>query len=109
MMKPKADNLFDSTAADLSEEVFTELIHSNHVKIERIISRGHKSPESGWYDQDEHEWVVLLKGEAEITFEEGEVVHFVPGSYLNLPAHTRHRVSWTRPDTETVWLAIHYH
>jgi cupin 2 domain-containing protein len=30
------------------------------------------------------------------------------GSYLNIPAHIKHRVAWTDPARKTVWLAIHY-
>jgi cupin 2 domain-containing protein len=30
-----------------------------------------------------------------------------PGDYVNLPAHCRHRVEWTDPERETVWLALH--
>ena len=30
------------------------------------------------------------------------------GSYLNIPAHAKHRVAWTDPAHKTVWLAIHY-
>ena len=32
------------------------------VKVERIISKGHKSPANFWYDQDQNEWVIILKG-----------------------------------------------
>ncbi len=70
--------------------------------------RGHASPESDWYDQDEHEWVMVLKGEAKIEFENQSTVHLVSGSHLNIPAHTRHKVAWTAADTETVWLAVYY-
>ena len=31
-----------------------------------------------------------------------------PGDYVEIPAHARHRVTWTDPDQATVWLAIHY-
>jgi len=30
------------------------------------------------------------------------------GDYLLIPAHKRHRVEWTKPDIETLWLAIHF-
>jgi cupin 2 domain-containing protein len=41
------------------------------VRIERILSRGHASPESGWYDQDEHEWVIALRGRGRLEFDDG--------------------------------------
>ncbi len=37
-----------------------------------------------------------------------EPVELRRGSYLNLPAHAKHRVVWSDPNEKTVWLAIHY-
>ena len=105
-MKP--GNIFDSIPEKLDNEVFDLLIHNNKVKIERIISKGHISPESGWYDQDQDEWVIVLKGQALIAFESGEEVDLKEGGYVNIPAHTKHKVKWTNPNTETIWLAVHY-
>lgn len=101
-------NLFQAIPSDLSEEVFECIAESDSVRIERIISKGHTSPASGWYDQDQHEWVVVLKGEAKIEIQDEGEQHLLPGSHLNIPAHQRHRVTWTRPDTETIWLTVHY-
>ena len=62
-----------------------------------------------WYGQSEHEWVLLVKGEATLRFEQGnETIHLTPGSYVNIAAHERHRVEWTAVDEETVWLAVFY-
>ncbi|OEY68087.1 cupin [Marinobacter sp. X15-166B] len=102
------DNLFESLPESIDEEVFTEIIRGETIKIERIVSKGHTSPKSGWYDQKANEWVVLLKGEAKLAFANGNDVHLMPGSHVNIPAHTRHKVRWTTPETETIWLAIHY-
>ena len=101
-------NIFESIPDNLDEEIFELLVQSENVKIERIISRGHRSPESGWYDQEQNEWVIVLKGEAIISFENGEEVNLKAGSHINIPAHKRHKVSWTTPEAETIWLAIHY-
>jgi cupin 2 domain-containing protein len=30
------------------------------------------------------------------------------GDFVDLPAHTRHRVEWTDPAAATVWLAVFY-
>jgi cupin 2 domain-containing protein len=35
-------------------------------------------------------------------------VEMMAGSYLNIPAHRRHRVEWTDPQQPTIWLLIHY-
>ncbi len=104
----KIKNIFESIPENLDEEVFELLAQSEKVKIERIISKGHSSPTSGWYNQDQNEWVVVLKGEAVISFENGEEVELKAGSHINIPAHTKHKVKWTHPEVETVWLAVHY-
>ena len=51
---------------------------------------------------------MVLKGEAVLLFEEGTTKNLKPGDYLNIPAHTKHKVEWTEPDSETIWLAVHY-
>jgi len=101
-------NLFASLPEDLSEEVFEDIIRSDKVRIERIVSRGHSSPENGWYDQDESEWVMVLQGAARLLFDDGREESLGAGDYINIPAHTRHRVSWTDPDSPTIWLAVFY-
>jgi cupin 2 domain-containing protein len=101
-------NLFESLPEDISDEIFSELVRGDSIKIERIVSKGHLSPASGWYDQAENEWVAVLKGEARIAFENGEEIHLTAGCHLIIPAHTKHKVTWTTPDTETIWLAVHY-
>lgn len=84
------------------------LLQTPGVRIERIVSEGHSSPEGFWYDQETHEWVLLLSGAAKLQFEGEEPIGLKPGSYLHIPAHRRHRVEWTDPTQPTVWLAIHY-
>ena len=101
-------NLFASLPTDLSEEVIETLAQSEHAHIERIVSKGHHSPASGWYDQNRNEWVIVLKGEAVLAFPDRDDVTLKAGDFLNIPAHQLHRVKWTTPTTETVWLAIHY-
>ena len=79
------------------------------MRIERIVSRGHKSPEGFWFDQEQSEWVLLLRGAARIEFSsQTKPVELSPGDYVNIPAHVKHRVAWTAPDRETVWLAVWY-
>lgn len=101
-------NLLSALPADLGPEVFEEVLRAESVRIERIVSRGHTSPESGWYDQDEHEWVLVLEGAAVLAFDDGSEVRLGAGDHVNLPAHRRHRVAWTAPEKATVWLAVFY-
>ena len=101
-------NIFDCIPENLDEEIFQQLVDGDNVRIERIISMGHSSPESGWYDQDRNEWVLVLKGEAVLLLEDEQTVNLKAGDYINIPAHKKHRVEWTDPDSETIWLAVHY-
>ncbi|MFY3325968.1 cupin domain-containing protein [Vibrio fluvialis] len=101
-------NLFEAIPAELTNEQFTDLLCHRHVRIERILSKGHTSPESGWYDHDEHEWVLVLQGCGTVEFDNGESTTLNVGDYLNIPAHTRHKVSYTSPDQVTLWLAVFY-
>ncbi|MDH5711849.1 MAG: cupin domain-containing protein [Gammaproteobacteria bacterium] len=109
-MKSSVDvhNIFANIPAMLDTEIFEDLAKGGGVTIERIISKGHRSPETGWYDQEKNEWVMVLKGEAILLYEDGESINLNPGDYINIPAHTKHRVQWTAPGVETIWLAVHY-
>ncbi|MCE9563530.1 MAG: cupin domain-containing protein [Planctomycetes bacterium] len=100
-------NLFDDLPANLPDELVETLISAANVRIERIVSHGNVSPAGFWYDQAQHEFVVLLRGAARLRFEEG-IIELMPGSFVNIPAHRRHRVEWTDPKQPTVWLAVHY-
>ena len=101
-------NIYHQIPPDLPKEVFETLAHSPRVKIERIISRGQSSPDSGWYDQAHNEWVIVLKGIAAIAFENEITLNLKPGDYVDIPAHKRHRVVTTGSEPETIWLAVHY-
>ena len=105
----EAKNLLDGIPTGIPEELITAIHGTGGLRIERIVSQGQSSPEGFWYDQDEHEWVVVIEGRAVVQFEgEAEAIELQRGSYLNIPARARHRVVWTDPDQKTVWLAIHY-
>lgn len=105
--KPVTANLFDQLPSNLPEELFNTLLDTGNVRIERIVSQGHASPEGFWYDQDEHEWVVVLRGAARLSVE-GEIKELKQGDFLNILSHQKHRVEWTTPDGPTIWLAVFY-
>ncbi len=105
----EAKNLLDDLPAALPKELITPLLQGGGVRIERIVSQGHASPPGFWYDQDESEWVFVLEGRAGLQIEGfSETFELLRGSYMDIRAHTRHRVAWTDPREKTVWLAIHY-
>ncbi|CAK8716891.1 Cupin type-2 domain-containing protein [Candidatus Electrothrix laxa] len=108
-------NLFASLPVDVKDEQFDELLqagqsgNARNLRIERIVSKGHTSPETGWYDQEEDEWVLVLEGAGTILFaEDNRRMTLRKGDYLHIPAHTKHKVIWTEPEELTVWLAVHY-
>lgn len=90
-------------------ELSTTLVQGAGVRIERIVSRGQSSPPGFWYDQPEHEYVLLIEGAARLEVEGHGTLRMGPGDWIDLPAHLRHRVAWTEPDADTVWLAVFRH
>jgi cupin 2 domain-containing protein len=102
-------NLFAPIPPEIIPEFIQVLLATGAFRLERIVSAGQVTPPGEWYDQDTHEWVALLSGAAGLRFEdEAELRVLAPGDYLLIPAHRRHRVEWTDPETPTVWLALHY-
>ncbi len=102
-------NLFADLPAEFAEELVTILAENRHIRIERIVSQGHSSPENFWYDQAESEWVILLKGEARLLFEgDAKASPLKPGDHILIPAFRKHRVEWTPPEEPTIWLAVFF-
>ncbi len=109
MPLPPTNNLFSGIPGEIPQEVSEILLQASGFRLERIISAGQATPPGQWYDQDTHEWVVLLSGAAGLLFEgEAQVWVMRPGDYVLIPAHCRHRVEWTDPEQKTVWLALHF-
>ena len=103
------ENIFSNIPHEIPAEISDAIIQAPNITIERIISRGHSSPSDFWYDQNKNEWVIVLKGQAKLKFAENdELTELKQGDYINIPAHCKHRVEWTDPDEETIWLAVHY-
>lgn len=102
-------NLFAGLPDASDQEVIEAILARPGIRIERIVSRGQASPAGFWYEQPESEFVLLAAGAARLRFE-GEPADRVlkPGDYVDIPAGRRHRVEWTDPQQETVWLAIFY-
>lgn len=102
-------NIFSGFNVQSPDEIFETIIKTSQFKIERIISNGQSTDKGKWYEQDVDEWVILLKGSACLLFESNNAeIIMKPGDYVNIPAHKKHRVEWTDPEEETIWLAVHY-
>ncbi len=98
-------NLFANLSNANRGEEFLPLFENANVKIERIVSHAQASPAGFWYDQEEDEWVAIIRGTATLEFASGEQVDLQEGDYLTIPRHVQHRVA--RTSEETVWLAVH--
>jgi len=108
-MNIRQGNIFAALPSAVSAEVFENLIELGGVRIERITSQGQTTTEGEWYDQERHEWVLLLQGCADLQFDyERAPLRLLPGDHVLIPAHCRHRVVWTDPNLQTVWLAVHW-
>jgi cupin 2 domain-containing protein len=94
-------NIFSQIPTKIKDELFEDIITTQNIKIERIISDGHTSPKSGWYKPEQNEWVILLQGEAILEFEALHVELSV-GDYFNIQAGTKHKVSYTSTDEKTI-------
>lgn len=103
-----ANNLLASIPNAAAGEVVMSLVNRGGVRFERIVSQGQSSPEGFWYDQAEHEFVLLMQGKAELEFADGRIVTLRPGDWLEIEARVLHRVRSTASDERTVWLVAFY-
>ena len=91
------------------DEVFSDLLKTSSFRLERIVSRGQATPPGEWLSQPASEWVLVLTGRARLMFADpAEGREMGAGDCVLIPAGTRHRVEWTDPYQETVWLALHF-
>jgi cupin 2 domain-containing protein len=101
-------NLFDDLPARANDEIFTQVLLREDLRIERIVSTGQSTPADKPHRQAHDEWVLLLAGSAGLRIE-GEVERTLrPGDHVLIAAHRPHWVTWTAKDEPTIWLAIHF-
>ncbi|PHV61278.1 cupin domain-containing protein [Cyanobacterium aponinum] len=96
------ENLFDNIPSLVEGEDFSELLNCRNVVIERIVSS--KNPDNKVYCQEQDEWVILIKGKAQLRIKD-DIVNLKAGDYLFIPAMTPHQVLTT--SNNCLWLAIH--
>ena len=100
-------NLLNALPDARAGEIMETVVSARGLRLERIVSHGQASPEGFWYDQEKAEWLMVLKGSAGLAIEGvSEERVLGEGDAVFLPAHCRHRVTWTDPDRPTVWLAL---
>jgi cupin 2 domain-containing protein len=107
-LRATAGSLFADVPDRLAAERFDQVLRLATVRIERIVSTGQATPVGEWFDQAWDEWVLVVAGAAEILLETEDAPRsMTAGDYLFIPAHLRHRVTFTDLNQPTVWLAIH--
>ena len=89
-------NVFDDCSPPEAGERFDVLLEHRNLVIERIVSSANVAPKQ--YVQAQDEWVVLVRGEAELEVA-GESVALKAGDHVFLPAGTAHRLN-ASPNSE---------
>ena len=105
-MNLRSGSLFDGD--DLPQphsETHRELSSMHGVRVGRIVSSHHASPDGFWYDQDDAEWVAVVAGDAVIEFDDGSMHTMQAGDWIEIPPHARHRIA--RTGERTIWLAVY--
>jgi len=98
-------NIYELPSLHLNEEVTAILTENENIRIERIVSTGQVS---GWYDQTETEFVILLEGSAVIEYDNGESFDMSKGDTLLIEPHKKHRVSFTSSEPPCIWLCVFF-
>ncbi len=105
MTAPRFGSLYEGAALEQGAESFVELARAGGARVERIASRAVTNGQ--WYEQAWPEFVLIVAGNAALEFADGTTRELKPGDWALLPALCRHRVAWTDPAVETLWLAVH--
>lgn len=107
-MKEVIANIFNLPRQLPSEELVESLFDNDQVLIERIVSTGQVTPPGEWYDQEQNEWLIVLQGEGELSYEDGSRIKLTRGDYLLIPAHQKHRVERTSIQPPCIWLTLFF-
>ncbi len=94
-------NIFSYPVA--KNELTDIICRGDQVRIERIVSTGQTSAPGFWYQQVEDEWVLLVQGEAILTFTDYEL-KMKAGDTVFIPAGIKHRVDYTSAKPACVWI-----
>ena len=105
----KAGNLLGQTLPPIGTESESTLISRENWCLHLILSNAFQTPKGEWLVQEETEWVLLLRGSAELRFEDPEErVDLSVGDPVLIDSNRPHRVERTDPDPGTLWLALYW-
>lgn len=103
----RLDNLLAHPVPAAGAEAVLDLQRGEGWRLQLIHSCDHSSPDGFWYDQDEHEWLLVLRGSARLRLREPEEeCDLSVGDVLVLSPHRPHRVDRTDPSPGTLWLTL---
>lgn len=94
-------NIYAIPDPEEGNESFIPLHQTSTLKIEAIRSRLTHAGEE--YNQEEDEWVVLIRGSAKMAIGDSEYI-FRAGDSFFLERHTRHQVISTSDDA--LWIGV---
>lgn len=106
--KIQIENYYSGFKANPLLENYIDILNGKKFRLEKIVSKGYKTPKTKWLIESKNEFVMLLKGKAEILFETGQKVVLNEGDYLVIPANTKHKVVKTSIRPVCYWLTIHF-
>jgi len=98
-------NVFENLKQS-NKEIIETIVKKSNCRIERILSNGDSSPVGFFYDQEEFEFVLLMRGRATLYFENKSPIELQEGDYLIIEPHDKHRVESTSKDA--IWLCVFY-
>ena len=107
-MKDEINNIFKLPIQLPQQELFEALFDNDKISIERVVSTGQVTPPGEWYDQQRDEWLIVLQGEGELSYEDGSHIKLCVGDYLFIPAHQKHRVEYTSIELPCIWLTVFF-
>lgn len=101
-------NFFENIPNEFPEEIIEEILNTDNIRIERIISDGQTSPDEFWYEQKENEWLIILEGDAILEYQDSQEKKLKKGDYVYIPAMQKHRVKEISQTQKTIWLAVFF-
>ena len=98
-------NLYKYDYKDLTSEIVDVVYEDSLIRVERIVSMGHTTPDEFIYDQCENEFVSVIDGEAELLlFDSDERIYLKKGDTYMIRSGVKHKVTYT--SSPCIWLCI---
>lgn len=88
----------------MKNELHITVYESDVLKIQTIKSFGFKSAEGEWFDQNEEEVVLIIRGRAVLQFDDKNVSLEKGDKYI-IKRHEKHRILYTSKNCE--WYCVY--